>query len=201
MGARYYWPEIGRFIQQDPSGKGVNWYAYAGSNPVVWVDPTGLLSWSDVENAVNTVGSALDAAGNAVVDAVSSAVMDVFWPERPDPCASPEGVDPELADIYAQLGRGEGFDAREASENLLVKPWVAVGLAAGGSLLPKDIPGFSPKWKKRGKTWVSPRGERWHPHAAGPKNPHGAHFDVRIPKGKYKGKWRYYPGEKRWEGK
>ena len=30
LGARFYWPEIGRFIQQDPIGDGVNWYAYVG---------------------------------------------------------------------------------------------------------------------------------------------------------------------------
>jgi RHS repeat-associated protein len=41
VGARYYWSEIGRFIQQDPIGDGMNWYAYAGNNPLVWVDPTG----------------------------------------------------------------------------------------------------------------------------------------------------------------
>jgi len=42
LGHRFYWPEIGRFIQQDPIGSGVNWYAYAGNNPVVWIDPEGL---------------------------------------------------------------------------------------------------------------------------------------------------------------
>ena len=42
LGARYYWPEIGRFVSQDPIGEGNNWYAYAGSNPVVRVDPEGL---------------------------------------------------------------------------------------------------------------------------------------------------------------
>jgi RHS repeat-associated protein len=42
LGARYYWPETGRFIQQDPIGSGVNWYAYVGNRPVTWVDPEGL---------------------------------------------------------------------------------------------------------------------------------------------------------------
>lgn len=41
LGARFYWPELGRFISQDPIGDGVNWYAYAGNNPVVYVDPAG----------------------------------------------------------------------------------------------------------------------------------------------------------------
>jgi len=42
LGHRFYWPEIGRFIQQDPIGDGMNWYAYAGNNPLRWVDPRGL---------------------------------------------------------------------------------------------------------------------------------------------------------------
>jgi len=143
LGHRFYWPEIGRFIQQDPIGDGMNWYAYVGSNPVVWVDPSGLLIWSDVENAVNTVGSALDALGDAVVGAVSNAIMGAFWPQGQSSCpASDDG----LGDIRSQLGRGEGFDAREASENLLVKPWVAVGFAKAGG----RIGHIAGKWAKRG---------------------------------------------------
>ena len=42
MGERFYWPEIGRFIQQDPSGDGINWYAYVDNNPLVGIDPEGL---------------------------------------------------------------------------------------------------------------------------------------------------------------
>ena len=37
--ARYYNPEIGRFLQTDPVGYG---YVYCGNNPVGWVDPSGL---------------------------------------------------------------------------------------------------------------------------------------------------------------
>ena len=48
LGARTYWPEIGRFIQQDPAKDGVNWYEYAENNPLVWVDPEGLgRDWFD----------------------------------------------------------------------------------------------------------------------------------------------------------
>ena len=42
MRARYYSPELGLFINEDPIRDGLNWYAYAGGNPVNRIDPTGL---------------------------------------------------------------------------------------------------------------------------------------------------------------
>jgi RHS repeat-associated protein len=49
MRARYYDPEVGRFISEDPIGFGggdVNLYAYVGNNPILFVDPWGLCSES-----------------------------------------------------------------------------------------------------------------------------------------------------------
>ncbi len=42
--ARYYSPELQRFISEDPIGLegGINLYAYVGNNPVNFVDPLGL---------------------------------------------------------------------------------------------------------------------------------------------------------------
>ena len=42
--ARYYSPVTGRFGQQDPSMNGENWYIYANDNPILFVDPSGLVS-------------------------------------------------------------------------------------------------------------------------------------------------------------
>ncbi|MEW6428017.1 MAG: RHS repeat-associated core domain-containing protein [Thermodesulfobacteriota bacterium] len=45
--ARYYDPEIGRFISEDPKGfeAGVNFYAYVQNNPVNFNDPMGLMDF------------------------------------------------------------------------------------------------------------------------------------------------------------
>ena len=40
--ARYYNPYVGRFLQKDPAGQGMNWYAYCGNNSLNCSDPTGL---------------------------------------------------------------------------------------------------------------------------------------------------------------
>ncbi len=41
MRARYYDPNVGRFVSQDPKRSGLNWYAYCGNDPVNKVDSSG----------------------------------------------------------------------------------------------------------------------------------------------------------------
>ncbi len=36
-------PSVGRFLTSDPAQAGSNWYAYCDNNPLVRVDPTGLV--------------------------------------------------------------------------------------------------------------------------------------------------------------
>jgi hypothetical protein len=42
MRARYYNPLTMRFLNSDPAMDGLNWYAYAGGNPISNSDPSGL---------------------------------------------------------------------------------------------------------------------------------------------------------------
>ncbi|MBN2619083.1 MAG: hypothetical protein JXR64_12290 [Spirochaetales bacterium] len=40
--ARWYDPNLGRFITEDPIKANNNWYIYALNNPLLFTDPTGL---------------------------------------------------------------------------------------------------------------------------------------------------------------
>jgi len=42
VGARYYDPKIGRWIQKDPILSGFNWWVYCENDPVNRVDPLGI---------------------------------------------------------------------------------------------------------------------------------------------------------------
>ena len=62
MRARYYDPEVGRFINKDPIGflGGLNLYAYVGNNALNLVDPLGLtddhIKYIDINITVNPLG-------------------------------------------------------------------------------------------------------------------------------------------------
>ncbi|MDP2392136.1 MAG: RHS repeat-associated core domain-containing protein, partial [Methylococcaceae bacterium] len=57
MRARYYDANLGRFISEDPIGHngGLNLYAYVGGNPIMAVDPSGLLT-ATVGGTINIPG-------------------------------------------------------------------------------------------------------------------------------------------------
>jgi len=93
VGARYYDPSSGRFLQRDPIGivGGLNVYAYARLSPTVWVDPEGLTvmecvasgylwitggrnSWLDDPNAVRTAQTIAASVGAAAAGAAAVGV-------------------------------------------------------------------------------------------------------------------------------
>ena len=49
--SRYYDPRISRMLTEDPIKHGLNWYVYANNNPIMYIDPSGLVSVNLVEYA------------------------------------------------------------------------------------------------------------------------------------------------------
>jgi RHS repeat-associated protein len=111
MRARYYDPDVGRFISEDPIGfKGgdVNLYAYVQNNPVNFVDPSGKIPPNLVTGGI---GAAIGGA-TAFINAYSSGARG--W---------------DLA-LQTSAGTGVGFITGFA-----MNPWMAVaaGTVAGGA--------------------------------------------------------------------
>ena len=73
---RYYDTELGIFITEDPAKDGLNWYAYCGGNPVVFVDLWGLYyTETDSDGRVYAViesGDTLSGISKAEVNDVSA---------------------------------------------------------------------------------------------------------------------------------
>jgi RHS repeat-associated protein len=70
--ARYYAPELGRFIAKDPQtgndrdGQSLNRYVYALNNPIIKIDPNGENPWLIIGGAV--VGAIGGVVGTAIGD-------------------------------------------------------------------------------------------------------------------------------------
>jgi RHS repeat-associated protein len=73
--ARYYDPEIGRFLSEDPLGfgAGINFYAYVENNPINANDPTGECPWC--------IGAVLGGAVGAVTGAATAHISGGDWRE------------------------------------------------------------------------------------------------------------------------
>jgi len=89
VGARYYDPASGRFLQRDPLGigGGVNVYAYARLRPQALVDPTGL-------QARRGVGTILDDAGGGHPDAYAALACQILWARGSCACVGEPGYPP-----------------------------------------------------------------------------------------------------------
>lgn len=78
--ARYYDPESGRFITEDPlkfnSGE-INHYVYCGNNPINCNDPSGNIAFV-VPLITGGIGSAAGAVGSAVGQVISNGGLDNF---------------------------------------------------------------------------------------------------------------------------
>jgi RHS repeat-associated protein len=117
MQARYYDPQLGRFLSTDPvdpdpqSGGNFNRYAYADGNPYNKYDPSGRCATSDVPNAD---GSSND-DGQACPGQASSSAADNLL-DSVDRAFAPLGPDNPIADLkFTGAAIGVGVEATAAT--------------------------------------------------------------------------------------
>ncbi|GAG28854.1 unnamed protein product, partial [marine sediment metagenome] len=81
--ARWYDPEVGRFLTEDPAGLSAdaNLYRYAGNSPVIYVDPSGLCK-------TKSTGSGLYKAGSTGGFMAAAARMAALAPSRSVPLSA-----------------------------------------------------------------------------------------------------------------
>ncbi|MFT7224462.1 MAG: RHS repeat-associated protein [Cellvibrionaceae bacterium] len=75
--ARYYDPELGRFISEDPLGfaAGINFYAYVNNNPVNYNDPSGKIAFA-IPLITGGIGAIAGATGSVIGQIVSGGFSD-----------------------------------------------------------------------------------------------------------------------------
>lgn len=83
--ARYYSPEIGRFLQPDPIGYGagdLNLYGYTGNDPIGFIDPLGLEGASTGHHAGIGQSNGVDAGDSGGVTTTSTPVQSSSNPKH-----------------------------------------------------------------------------------------------------------------------
>ncbi|ENW97092.1 RHS repeat-associated core domain-containing protein [Acinetobacter sp. NIPH 298] len=122
---RYYNPELGRYMEPDPIGLegGLNPYAYAGSNPVMNVDPSGLI-FRPSETVVSDSGSNDYYVIRAWEDSVGSMPIYRDWSLSLDRVASDQIEQMNTVNLWA--------GTRQTGVTLSVN--LALGLGVGGNI-------------------------------------------------------------------
>ena len=179
LGARFYSPQIGRFIQQDPTGSGINWYTYAGNNPVVFIDPDGLdltipgLSGQPFLVFDEGSGEQLGMSAGATLSGLAAgATLGLWQPDWTHPC-----------DAYAGFSKGMGTMSGGA---LAVAAGIAAAEKAGVLKFPEHAGGFELNlgrnfragWHKlpaRVKRWAGRSLPHYHRRYPGPGGGIGRH--------------------------
>lgn len=91
--ARYYDPQVGRFLTEDPRGfrEGVNFYAYVFNNPINNVDPTGLGALKPIIEVADLLKRKIDDFSPASTPTGSKG-DNLFIPDPKNPINTPTNI-------------------------------------------------------------------------------------------------------------
>jgi RHS repeat-associated protein len=106
VGARYYDPTIGRWIQKDPILDGFNWWVYCENDPVNGVDPLGQESFIETGILVCIAGVLLGGPIGGIITGVGLTIVfyEVVMLIREDIKAYEERKEWEETPWYQDMG-------------------------------------------------------------------------------------------------
>ncbi|MDH0893369.1 MULTISPECIES: RHS repeat-associated core domain-containing protein [unclassified Pseudomonas] len=138
---RYYDPDCGRFLSQDPIGLlgGLNNYQYA-PNPVVWIDPLGLCKCPG-----DSTAGGIKIESGAVPDSneirAGQGLSDIGYDVTHQATASAKGVQGQrTADLYVNgIGSVDVYTPQNISPNSIVRAIEKKANQAGGVLVQADL--------------------------------------------------------------
>ena len=128
---RYYDPELGRFLSNDPKHQSMNPYMYCSNSPLMYVDPDGEFWW--------LIPTIFNWAASAMIAALPAAIESALW----------TGATAAAGNVAWQVGnnlvQGKGFGSVD---------WQSVGNSFGsgalmggiGSLTAGFMPQFGGDW-------------------------------------------------------
>ena len=100
---RYYSPSTGRFITEDPVRDGLNWYVYAGNNPVMFIDPSGNIREPGYVNGVWCEDPDAYEFGKDSLVYDSLTTLGEMWELRPNNRADIESLANEIRRIAREF--------------------------------------------------------------------------------------------------
>lgn len=134
MRARWYDPDAGRFVSEDPAGLqgGINPYVFAGNDPVNGADPTGLTACATVTDGPTTVDGVPSGVDNSETQCFGqpggSELPRQTWPADPDP-----------GPIPSQTGGGKNTSRPPLSQRMLHNPACRNAVASAAFSVALDL--------------------------------------------------------------